>query len=596
MPSLESDEYVINIKTKANTTGATEAKDALEKVGKETQKVDEKSKSAGGALSSMAGQFAIGNIAANIATDAFSKVKDQLTDTIQVAEQNQNMQAQLANSLKVTGDASGMSMSSLNDLADATQKNSNFDKIQVAQAENVALTFKGIGKDVFPQVITQATNMAQKFGMDLPSATKMLGIAMQDPAKGMTLLRRDGVVFTASQQAMIKSMEASGNTMGAQKYILDQLQHSLGGSAAAAANTFQGKITHLKFAADDLKISIGTHLINAFQKMANVYTKHSKLINDVAIALGILIGVITIGVGVMKAIEMAQKAWTAATTIWSGVTKIASGVQMAFNAVMDANPIALVILAIVALIAIGVLLITHWKEVTKMAKKVWDDVVGFFTGLWQDVVHIFDSIVKAVEDHFKLILAVITGPIGLIVYFVTSHFQQILDFIKNIGKMIVNAVSNFGSLLYDAGKNLIMGLIHGVTDMAGKAVDAVKNVGKGIINGAKDILKIFSPSKVFHEIGLNVGAGLTGGMNASQTGVMASSSSLAASAIQGASSSLGGNSISNSSSTTMNSSSSQIQIGQIILPGVTDAPSFMQAINSDAILVKNGLTPSQGMA
>lgn len=596
MPSLSNDDYTIHIKTVANTSGATEAKDALQKVGNETKEVDDKSKSAGGSVGGLAGQFALGNIAANIATSAFSQVKGQLTSTIQVAEQQQNVQAQLNNTLKASKDASGMTMAGLDGIAESTQRTTTYSKLDTEQAENVMLTYTNIGKNVFPQTMTAAENMATRFGIALPDAAKLLGRALNDPAHGMTALSRYLGTLSPAMQKNIKDMEASGNAAGAQALLIDQLNHKMGGAAATAAQTFSGKMDQLKNKLEDVKISVGTHLINAFQKAATIYTHHEKLINGIVLALGGLVAIIMTVIGVMKVVKLAQEAWSAATSIWSGITKIASGVQMAFNAVMDANPIALVILAIVAIIAIGVLLITHWKEVTKMAKKVWDDVVGFFTGLWHDVTHIFDVIVKAVEDHFKLILAVITGPIGLIVYFVTGHFQQILDFIKHIGAMIVGAVSHFGSLLYNAGKNIIMGLIHGVTDMAGKAVDAVKNVGKGIIKGAKDILKILSPSHVFHDIGLNVGAGLVGGMSASQAGVSASSSSLAASAIQGATGSLGASSITNSSSTTMNSQQSSIQIGQVTLATPAAAQAFFQQINGDSILVKNGLSPSQGLA
>src|SRR5579884_333688 len=303
------------------------------------------------------------------------------------------------------------------------------------------LTYDQIGKQTFPGAINAAQNLATKFGIDLPNASKLVGRALEDPSKGLNTLSRYIGQLSPQLQQQVKDMQATGNVTGAQTILLDALNSKMGGSAATAATTFQGKMDQLKNKLEDVRITIGTHLINALSDLENMYTKHTRLINDLAVTLGILIGVFAAYEVIMKTVKLAQEAWTVATEIWQGVTKAATLAQAAFNAVMYANPIALVIIAIVAIIAIGVLLITHWKEVSKVAKQVWDDVAGFFTGLWHDIEQIFDSIVKAVEDHFALILAVITGPVGLLVYFVTSHFQQILNFIEGIGRGIVNAVS-----------------------------------------------------------------------------------------------------------------------------------------------------------
>lgn len=50
------------------------------------------------------------------------------------------------------------------------------------------------------------------------------------------------------------------------------------------------------------------------------------------------------------AVVLAWKAWTTAIIIWQGITKLAAGVQLMFNAAMAANPIGLIVLAIVGLV------------------------------------------------------------------------------------------------------------------------------------------------------------------------------------------------------------------------------------------------------
>lgn len=74
--------------------------------------------------------------------------------------------------------------------------------------------------------------------------------------------------------------------------------------------------------------------------------------------------------------------------------------------------------------------------------------------------------------------------------------------------------SGAGSWLLSAGRNIIQGLINGITSAIGGAISAVKNAVSGIIDGAKSMLGIHSPSKVFdREIGRMIPAGLGRGVS-----------------------------------------------------------------------------------
>lgn len=66
--------------------------------------------------------------------------------------------------------------------------------------------------------------------------------------------------------------------------------------------------------------------------------------------------------------------------------------------------------------------------------------------------------------------------------------------------------------LYDTATNLIAGLVSGIKASASRVVDALGGVVKDAIASAKKLLGIASPSKVFAEIGENVGAGFGGGV------------------------------------------------------------------------------------
>ena len=88
-----------------------------------------------------------------------------------------------------------------------------------------------------------------------------------------------------------------------------------------------------------------------------------------------------------------------------------------------------------------------------------------------------------------------------------------MSFITSIPSRIMGVFSGAGSWLLSAGRNIIQGLINGITNAIGGAISAVKNAVSGIIDGAKSMLGIHSPSKVFdREIGRMIPAGLGRGV------------------------------------------------------------------------------------
>ena len=98
----------------------------------------------------------------------------------------------------------------------------------------------------------------------------------------------------------------------------------------------------------------------------------------------------------------------------SVVTKLQTAAQGVMNAVMNANPIFLVVAAIVALIAIFVV---------AYHKVDWfrDLVDGAFRAIKGAVEGVFNW----VKDHWPLLLAILTGPIGLAILAITTHWDTI---------------------------------------------------------------------------------------------------------------------------------------------------------------------------
>lgn len=181
--------------------------------------------------------------------------------SISEAMQAQRVDAQLEAVLRSTGNAAGMTKDELEELATSLSKVSIYDDEAIKSTEALLLTFTKVGEQVFPEATQAIIDMSTAMGQDLKSSTIQIGKALNDPIKGITALQRVGVAFTEDQKKMIAAMVESGDVMGAQKIILQELSTEFGGSAAAAANTYEGQITQLKNEVGNLGETIGEDLL-----------------------------------------------------------------------------------------------------------------------------------------------------------------------------------------------------------------------------------------------------------------------------------------------------------------------------------------------
>jgi hypothetical protein len=89
--------------------------------------------------------------------------------------------------------------------------------------------------------------------------------------------------------------------------------------------------------------------------------------------------------GTMKAVSGVMWLWKKRTVAWNAIQKMAIGLQWAWNAAMLANPVGLIIAAIIALVAIAVVLYKKFDFVK-------DAVDGFVTFAWKALTGLWSMI------------------------------------------------------------------------------------------------------------------------------------------------------------------------------------------------------------
>jgi hypothetical protein len=124
-------------------------------------------------------------------------------------------------------------------------------------------------------------------------------------------------------------------------------------------------------------------------------------------------------------------------------------------------------------------------------------------------------------------LAVIAAivAVGAVIYQLITYWDDVVEGIKMIWSDLTSWFGGLVTEMVDVGRNLLMGLVEGVTGAVGAVVSAVTGAVSSAIDAAKDVLGIHSPSKVFAEIGDNTAQGYVQGVEA---GTPEAQSSLAA--------------------------------------------------------------------
>lgn len=133
--------------------------------------------------------------------------------------------------LKATGQQANVSRAQIDGYAEALAATTRFDDDAIRSGAATLLTFQNIGASSFERVLKAGTDLAAFMNSDLDAAMRLVGKAMEDPEHGATALRRAGILLSDSQLELVKSATAAGDSMTAQRVILEALEQRIGGVA-----------------------------------------------------------------------------------------------------------------------------------------------------------------------------------------------------------------------------------------------------------------------------------------------------------------------------------------------------------------------------
>lgn len=389
--------------------------------------------------------------------------------------------------------------------AESMSKNTGIDDQAIKSAQTMLLGFDGLAESageaggMFDRVTNAAVDMEGAGLAPVGKASKDLARSLQEPERGLRRLERSGVSFTDQQKEQIEAMVESGDKAGAQAAIMEKVEKTVKGAGEANADAADKQAAKYQL----LKDKLGQQLLPAYDKLmgilgqvTNFAAQHSTAVIAVgaavaglaAIVLGVQAGLVAYN-AIMRTVQVVTKAWTA--------------VQWLLNAAMSANPIALVVIAIAALVA-GIIyawnnvdgfkegVIAAWNWIKESTTKVFDAVVQFIGDSIDNIATFFtetlpnavQTVIDWLSNNWPLVLSIITGPIGAIVIAVITHWDEIksktVEIFNNVLDWIKKTWNKLKTWLGDKVKDIATTVVKGFLSLKKRAIQKVNQFRNGI--------------------------------------------------------------------------------------------------------------------
>lgn len=151
--------------------------------------------------------------------------------------------------------------------------------------------------------------------------------------------------------------------------------------------------------------------------------------------------------------------------------------------------------------------LNNWEMFNLIVSKAWENIKTAITTK-------FTEITTALSTWWANLITTWTTNTGLLVEAAKKTWETVKTTISDKISEIANTVSNGAKALYDAGVNMLQGLLDGIQSMAGEIISFAQQLAADIADAFAGVLDMHSPSRVFIGYGENIVQGLANGIRA----------------------------------------------------------------------------------
>ena len=324
-------------------------------------------------------------------------------------------------------------------------------------------------------------------------------------------------LMNAAPEDIDKVSGAVNNCKDAAKNMADTMQDNL-----------EGQMTILKSQLQELAISFGDLLMPAvrsivagLQGMVNVLNAMPDGVKRVIMIIALLVAALG------PVLILIGKTISAVGTIMTWIPKLAGAINTvkgafaALSATMMANPIAIVIAAIAALVAafiylwntneefrqfwirlwneikevavqvwtaVSQFLVSAWNGIRNTAVAVWNGIKDFFSGLWNGIRTLFTTVVTAISTFLAGAWNGIRATIMAVWNAVAAFFTSVWNGIKTVTTTVVTAIRTFLQSAWNGIKTLITTVMNAIRTVVSTVWNGIRTVITTVMNGIRGVI------------------------------------------------------------------------------------------------------------
>lgn len=302
-------------------------------------------------------------------------------------------------------------------------------------------------------------------------------------------------LMNAAPEDIEKVSGAVNNCKDAAKNMADTMQDNL-----------EGQLTILKSQLQELAISFGDLLMPAvrsivfgLQGMVDVLNAMPDGVKRVIMIVALLaaaLGPVLIIIG--KTLSAIGTIMTWAPKL-AGAISAVKGAFAALSATMMANPIAIVIAAIAALVAAFIYLwntneefrqfwIRLWNEIKEVAVQVWTAVSQFLVSAWNGIRNTAVAVWNGIRDFFSGLWAGIKTLFTTVVTAISTFLVGAWNGIRATVMAVWNAISAFLGSVWNGIKSVITNVVNGIRTFLQSAWNGIRTVITTVMNAIRTVI------------------------------------------------------------------------------------------------------------
>lgn len=302
-------------------------------------------------------------------------------------------------------------------------------------------------------------------------------------------------LMNAAPEDIEKVSGAVNNCKDAAKKMADTMQDNL-----------EGQLTILKSQLQELAISFGDLLMPAVRSIVSGLQGMVDVLNAMPDGVKRVIMIVALlAAALSPVLIIIGKTLSAIGTIMTWAPKLAGAISAvkgafaALSATMMANPIAIVIAAIAALVAAFIYLwntneefrqfwIRLWNEIEEVAVQVWTAVSQFLVSAWNGIRNTAVAVWNGIRDFFSGLWAGIKTLFITVVTAISTFLVGAWNGIRATVMAVWNAISAFLGSVWNGIKSVITNVVNGIRTFLQSAWNGIRTVITTVMNAIRTVI------------------------------------------------------------------------------------------------------------